>query len=80
VIISGVYNTAKASELGKVLDVDELVGMIRMQGKSAHSFPDADSIIKHISPELKDGDVVAIMSNGGFGGIHGKLLERLQQG
>jgi UDP-N-acetylmuramate-alanine ligase len=29
-------------------------------------------------PELKDGDVVAIMSNGGFGGIHAKLLDRLK--
>jgi hypothetical protein len=28
-------------------------------------------------PELSEGDVVAIMSNGGFGGIHKKLLERL---
>ena len=78
VIISGVYNTAKASELGKVLDVEELVGLIRMQGKSAQSFPDATSIIDHITPELVEGDVVAIMSNGGFDGIHGKLLEKLR--
>lgn len=77
VIISGVYNTAKASELGKVLDVEELVGLIRMQGKSAQSFPDAASIIDHLTPELREGDVVAIMSNGGFEGIHGKLLEKL---
>jgi UDP-N-acetylmuramate: L-alanyl-gamma-D-glutamyl-meso-diaminopimelate ligase len=77
VIISGVYNTAKASELGKVLDVEELVGLIRMQGKSAQSFPDAASIIDHLTPQLREGDVVAIMSNGGFEGIHGKLLEKL---
>jgi UDP-N-acetylmuramate: L-alanyl-gamma-D-glutamyl-meso-diaminopimelate ligase len=78
VVISGVYNTAKASELGKVLDVDELVETIRMQGKPAHSFPDADSIVEHIASDLMQGDVVAIMSNGGFGGIHGKLLEKLK--
>ena len=79
VIISGVYNTAKASELGRVLDVDVLVDAIRMQGKPAHSIPDADAIVDHIIPELKDGDVVAIMSNGGFAGIHGKILESLSQ-
>lgn len=80
VIISGVYNTAKASELGKVLDVDELVNNIRMQGKPAHSLADADSIVTHLSPELREGDVVAVMSNGGFGGIHDKLLKTLVTG
>ena len=78
VIIAGVYNTSKASELGKVLDVDELVADIAMQGKPVMSFPDADTIIDHLAPELGDGDVVAIMSNGGFGGIHDKLLDRLK--
>jgi UDP-N-acetylmuramate: L-alanyl-gamma-D-glutamyl-meso-diaminopimelate ligase len=78
VIIAGVYNTSKASELGKVLDVDELVADIEMQGKPAHSFADADVIVEHLVPELKEGDVVAIMSNGGFGGIHDKILEHLK--
>jgi UDP-N-acetylmuramate: L-alanyl-gamma-D-glutamyl-meso-diaminopimelate ligase len=79
VIIAGVYNTAKASELGKVLDVDELVADIALQGKPAMSFPDADSIVEHLTPELRENDVVAIMSNGGFGGIHEKLLNVLKQ-
>ncbi len=78
VIIAGVYNTAKASELSKVLDVGELVGDIKLQGKPAMSFPDADSIVEHLAPELKSGDVVAIMSNGGFGGIHDKILSVLK--
>jgi UDP-N-acetylmuramate: L-alanyl-gamma-D-glutamyl-meso-diaminopimelate ligase len=78
VIIAGVYNTSKASELGKVLDVDELVKDIELQGKPAYSYPDADSIVSHLTPELKEGDVVAIMSNGGFGGIHDKVLDVLR--
>jgi UDP-N-acetylmuramate: L-alanyl-gamma-D-glutamyl-meso-diaminopimelate ligase len=79
VIIAGVYNTSKASELGKVLDTDELVKDIQLQRKPAMSFPDAAAILDHLVPELKDGDVVAIMSNGGFGGIHEKLLQILKQ-
>ena len=79
VIIAGVYNTSKVSELGKVLDVDELVEDIKLQGKPAMSFPDADAIVEHLAPELKDGDVVAIMSNGGFGGIHDKILNILRE-
>src|SRR3982751_1068457 len=78
VIIAGVYNTSKASELGKVLDVDELIKDISLQGKPAHSFADADVIVDHLAPELHDGDVVAIMSNGGFGGIHEKLIPTLK--
>jgi UDP-N-acetylmuramate: L-alanyl-gamma-D-glutamyl-meso-diaminopimelate ligase len=42
------------------------------------SFPDADAIVEHLTPELKEGDVVAIMSNGGFGGIHDKVLDVLR--
>ena len=79
VIIAGVYNTSKASELGKVLDVEELVEEIKLQGKPAMSFPDADSIVEHLTPELREGDVVAIMSNGGFGGIHDKILNMLRE-
>ncbi len=50
-----------------------------MQGKPAMTLPDADSIVAHLTPELKEGDVVAIMSNGGFGGIHDKILEVLKK-
>jgi len=78
VIIAGVYNTSKASELGKVLDTAELVKDIEMQGKPALSFPNADTIVEHLTPELRAGDVVAIMSNGGFGGIHDKILNVLK--
>ncbi|MEO6656250.1 MAG: UDP-N-acetylmuramate:L-alanyl-gamma-D-glutamyl-meso-diaminopimelate ligase [Pyrinomonadaceae bacterium] len=80
VIIAGVYNTSKASELGKVLDVDELVAEIASQGKPVMSFPDADAIVAHLTPVMRDGDVVAIMSNGGFGYIHEKILTILENG
>jgi len=79
VIIAGVYNTSKASELGKVLDTEELVKDIELTGKPSFSLPDADSIVEHLTPELKTGDVVAVMSNGGFGGIHDKLLQILKE-
>lgn len=79
VMIAGVYNTSKASELGKVLDVEELVGSIKLTGKTAVQLADANEIVAHLAPELKTGDVVAIMSNGGFGGIHDKILSALKQ-
>ncbi len=78
VIIAGVYNTSKASELGKVLDTEELIEQIKLQGKPSLELADADAIVEHLAPELKNGDVVAIMSNGGFGGIHEKILNELK--
>jgi len=59
-------------------EFQQLVKDIAMQGKPAMSFPDADVILEHLAPELREGDVVAIMSNGGFGGIHDKLLDILK--
>jgi UDP-N-acetylmuramate: L-alanyl-gamma-D-glutamyl-meso-diaminopimelate ligase len=41
--------------------------------------PDADAIVSSIAPQLRSGDVVAILSNGGFGGIYEKLPERLRR-
>jgi UDP-N-acetylmuramate: L-alanyl-gamma-D-glutamyl-meso-diaminopimelate ligase len=79
VIIAGVYDTLKAGALGDILDTEELVKQIAAKGKTAMSLPDADAIVAHLAPELKDGDVVAIMSNGDFGGIHDKILNVLRE-
>ena len=40
--------------------------------------PDATEIVESIAPNLKSGDVVAILSNGGFDGIYEKLPARLR--
>jgi UDP-N-acetylmuramate: L-alanyl-gamma-D-glutamyl-meso-diaminopimelate ligase len=46
-------------------------------GSKAQTFEDLGELIEAIAAEAKSGDHVLIMSNGGFGGIHGKLLEHL---
>ena len=48
-------------------------------GKSAAYLPDVEAIIKHICQGVVGDDVVCIFSNGGFGGIHEKLLARLRR-
>ena len=50
---------------------------IKTSGKEAAYLPDADAIVMHIAKNALGGDVVVVFSNGGFGGIHGKLLDRL---
>ena len=61
------------------LSVDELVADLESAGRRARHVNGVDTIIDTIVAERKDGDVVVIMSNGGFDGIHRKLVARLQQ-
>ncbi|MGB7202293.1 MAG: UDP-N-acetylmuramate:L-alanyl-gamma-D-glutamyl-meso-diaminopimelate ligase [Pyrinomonadaceae bacterium] len=80
VIIAGVFNPEDAKRFGdELLDVNRLVADIAATGKQATTFTDADAIVAHLGPELCEGDVVAVMSNGGFGGIHDKLLAVLKE-
>ncbi|HEY6660110.1 MAG TPA: UDP-N-acetylmuramate:L-alanyl-gamma-D-glutamyl-meso-diaminopimelate ligase [Pyrinomonadaceae bacterium] len=78
VVIASVFDSHKVIEKGRALDTAELIQAISQQGKPALALPDPDRIVAHIVPELRTGDVVAIMSNGGFGGIHEKILSALR--
>ncbi len=78
VLIAGVFNPEDAKTYGEVLDVPKLVADIAATGKTAMTLADADSIVKHLAPQMTNGDVIAVMSNGGFGGIHDKLLSVLR--
>ena len=78
VVIASVFDSQKVTEKGRALDTGELIDAISQQGKPALALPGADEIVAHIIPELRSGDLVAIMSNGGFGGIHEKILLALQ--
>lgn len=60
------------------LSVEELISDLRAAGKQAFSIEGADAIVRHLAPELRPDDVVVVMSNGGFGGIHQKLLDALE--
>ena len=59
------------------LNPEKLMADIKASGKDAAYLPDVDSIVSHMGTKVQPGDMVVVFSNGGFGGIHGKLLERL---
>ena len=59
------------------LDPRKLMQEIQAAGKSAAYLADADAIVAHLKKEAAGGDVVCVFSNGGFGGIHEKLLSAL---
>ncbi len=59
------------------LDPQKLMQDLQAAGKTAVYLPDADAIVAHLKKEAAGGDVVCVFSNGGFGGIHEKLLSAL---
>jgi UDP-N-acetylmuramate: L-alanyl-gamma-D-glutamyl-meso-diaminopimelate ligase len=59
------------------LNPEKLMQDLKDSGKDAAYLPDVDSIVAHAVKNAQGGDIVVVFSNGGFGGIHGKLLERL---
>ncbi len=77
VIISRVFDAQRAAEMGGVLDITKLIEKIAAKNKAAFAITDVDAIVRSLAAELRSGDVVAVMSNGAFGGIHEKLLSAL---
>jgi UDP-N-acetylmuramate: L-alanyl-gamma-D-glutamyl-meso-diaminopimelate ligase len=61
------------------LSAEQLVDDLSRQGRHARHIPEIDDIVSTIVRERRDGDVVVLMSNGGFGGIHGRLLQALRE-
>jgi UDP-N-acetylmuramate: L-alanyl-gamma-D-glutamyl-meso-diaminopimelate ligase len=55
----------------------QLVNDLKRQDKDAHYFPDTDKIIDFLVSKAKSGDLILVMSNGGFDNIHEKLLRSL---
>jgi UDP-N-acetylmuramate: L-alanyl-gamma-D-glutamyl-meso-diaminopimelate ligase len=61
------------------LNPEAVVAAISESGRPAFYEPDVAHILERLVPLLKAQDVVVIFSNGGFDGIHGKLLAKLQE-
>jgi len=58
------------------LSPEQLMQDLKTAGKNAAYLSDVDAIVTHAGSQVQPGDVVVVFSNGGFGGIHGRLLER----
>jgi UDP-N-acetylmuramate: L-alanyl-gamma-D-glutamyl-meso-diaminopimelate ligase len=77
VVIAAIFKS-EAIPVAERLDLNRVVDEIKTRGKQAGILADADAIVTAIAPELRAPDVVAILSNGGFGGIYEKLPQRLR--
>lgn len=56
---------------------EQLVADLKKRGKDAYFFEDTESIIEFIVRQAAPGDLILVMSNGGFDNIHQRLLDRL---
>jgi UDP-N-acetylmuramate: L-alanyl-gamma-D-glutamyl-meso-diaminopimelate ligase len=50
---------------------------IRVNGSEAKYLPTANQIVTYIIPKTQPGDILCVLSNGGFDNIHQKLLDKL---
>jgi len=78
----GVYiaEIARKDQLDPItrLDPAKIAADIKAAGKEAHFLADGEAIMKDLLPRLKSGDVVAVFTNGSFGGLVPKLAEALK--
>jgi UDP-N-acetylmuramate: L-alanyl-gamma-D-glutamyl-meso-diaminopimelate ligase len=78
IVLAGVFKQESIPE-NERLHPEAVIDGLKQSGKDAALYANADAIVEAISPELRSGDVVAILSNGGFDGIYEKLPRRLEQ-
>jgi UDP-N-acetylmuramate: L-alanyl-gamma-D-glutamyl-meso-diaminopimelate ligase len=76
VILPAVFRSSLPED--QRLNAEQVVADLRPQGVDARYLPIVDDIVQTVARESTSGDIVVVMSNGGFDDIHGKLLTALQ--
>jgi UDP-N-acetylmuramate: L-alanyl-gamma-D-glutamyl-meso-diaminopimelate ligase len=77
IVLAGVFHSEKIPE-GERLHPENVAAALRESGRDAVLLANADAIVTNLAPRLESGDVVAILSNGGFDGIYEKLPAALE--
>ena len=78
VVVAGVFKQESIPEPER-MHPEKIVAALVSAGHDARFYPTADAIVQGLTPLLKAGDVVGILSNGGFDGIYEKLPKSLEQ-
>ena len=77
-VLSPVENHKRVAPENR-LNEEQLKADICAAGTECYLGTGVDDIVTHVVAHVHPGDVLLVMSNGGFGGIHGKLLSALAQ-
>jgi len=78
IVIAGLFHPERYTSDTAICPA-QMVEALRTTDREADYISSADEIVVHLLPRLQKGDVVVVMSNGSFGGIHEKLLRRLDE-
>jgi UDP-N-acetylmuramate: L-alanyl-gamma-D-glutamyl-meso-diaminopimelate ligase len=76
VVLAAVFKSEAIPPLER-LDPEHVISALTARGTPAILCTDADAIVAEAAPRMRPGDVVAILSNGGFGNIYEKLPQAL---
>ncbi|HXU12905.1 MAG TPA: UDP-N-acetylmuramate:L-alanyl-gamma-D-glutamyl-meso-diaminopimelate ligase [Candidatus Binatia bacterium] len=76
IVLAAVDHPERAPE-GERFSVERLLADLKGRRKEADYIPTVDGIVAQVAREAQSGDVVLVMSNGAFGGLHQKLLAAL---
>jgi len=76
-VVIGEVNRAADLAPAERLDAERLVADLQKSGHPSFHEPSADQIVEKLRPQLQPGDVLVVLSNGAFDGLHGKLLAGL---
>jgi UDP-N-acetylmuramate: L-alanyl-gamma-D-glutamyl-meso-diaminopimelate ligase len=79
VVLAAIFKS-EAIPPAERLHPEHVAAALLARGIPADVHLDADAIVGAIAPQLRAGDIVAILSNGGFGGIYAKLPQALLAG
>jgi UDP-N-acetylmuramate: L-alanyl-gamma-D-glutamyl-meso-diaminopimelate ligase len=77
IVIAAIFKPEAVPE-NERLHAEDVIRDLQKAGKPARLLANADEIVSGITAELRSGDVIGILSNGGFGGIYDKLPARIR--
>jgi UDP-N-acetylmuramate: L-alanyl-gamma-D-glutamyl-meso-diaminopimelate ligase len=78
IVVAGVFKQ-ESIPVPERMHPEKVVAALKSAGHDATFYGTADAIVQGLTPRLEPGDVVAILSNGGFDGIYEKLPMSLEQ-
>jgi UDP-N-acetylmuramate: L-alanyl-gamma-D-glutamyl-meso-diaminopimelate ligase len=77
IIIGGLFHPERYGT-DRALSPAAVAKHLRKRGRTAQAIANVDEIVTYLVPELREHDVIIVMSNGSFGGIHDKLLRAIE--
>jgi UDP-N-acetylmuramate: L-alanyl-gamma-D-glutamyl-meso-diaminopimelate ligase len=77
VVVAPVFRSKLAEDTR--LSPDALVADLKARGQAAHAAASTGDIVDTVAKDAASGDLVVVMSNGGFDGVHDKLLDALRR-